>query len=88
MLFRSYSGELTEAFQPICCELVSLADTSPRVTKLDLFDNNLEGTIPHELVSCSPARGPFVSPREQIECCARLGASRVAARAAAALRPG
>lgn len=50
-----YSGELTDTYQPICCELVSLADTKPRVTKLDLSNNNLEGTLPSELVrSCLP----------------------------------
>eukprot|EP00966_Prymnesium_polylepis_P300826 6951394-Prymnesium_polylepis.1 len=48
--YDCYSGELTGSYQPICCDLVSLADTSPRVTKLDLFDNNLRGTIPKEIV--------------------------------------
>jgi len=51
--YDCYSGELTGSYQPICCDLVSLADTSPRVTKLDLFDNNLRGTIPKEIVDLS-----------------------------------
>lgn len=48
--YDCYSGELTDSYQPICCELVSQTDTSPRVVKLDLHENNLEGTIPDELV--------------------------------------
>ena len=53
--YDCYSGELTDFFQPICCELVSLADFAPRVTKIDLYNNNLEGTIPSEIVSPTPS---------------------------------
>lgn len=53
--YDCYTGELTDKFQPICCELVSQTDTTPRVTKIDLHENNLEGTIPKQLVS---ATGP------------------------------
>ena len=51
--YDCYSGELTDQLQPICCELVSLTDTKPRVTKIDLYNNGLEGTIPAEIVELS-----------------------------------
>ena len=49
--YDCYSGELKDELQPVCCELVSLTDTEPELSKLDLFDNNLVGTIPPQLFS-------------------------------------
>lgn len=43
------TGELTDRPQPVCCEIVRAGANTLEVTKLDLYDNNLVGTLPPEL---------------------------------------
>lgn len=43
------TGELTDSPQPVCCEIVEAGADVLEVVKLDLYNNNLVGTIPPEL---------------------------------------
>ena len=52
--YDCYSGELTNTYQPICCELVSLTDTEPRVSGTRQLQAT-EAPGSGERTSCLPA---------------------------------
>ena len=54
--YDCFSGALTSSEQPVCCELTESSDTQPHVVRLDLWRNNLVGTIPSELARISTLR--------------------------------
>jgi hypothetical protein len=52
--YECFSGELTTEQQPVCCQ--ASATSLATVVKLDLYDNDLSGTIPPELKNLESLR--------------------------------
>ena len=54
--YDCFSGELASSEQPVCCEITEMDDTTPHVVRLDLWRNNLVGTVPSQLARISTLR--------------------------------
>jgi len=52
--YDCYTGDLVRTPQPICCE--ASVDEARAVVKLDLYGNNLAGTIPEEMANLDQLR--------------------------------